>query len=487
MMSLELAWALAGPALLGAGLGTLVGVLPGIGPAATMALLLPASFLLEPQAAIVLLCGVYFGAQYGSSTTAILLKLPGEASGVVTAEEGHRLALKGQAGVALAVAALASFLAGIITAALVAALTPALARLALGLGPADVAALVLLAAVALVCIGQPQRLKALAMLLLGLMLGLVGTDFGGGAPRFTLGLAELRDGIGLVPLIVGLFGLGEVLASHAGLRAGTRIAPIGRIWPRVSELRASLAPALRGTAVGALVGMLPGGKTLLAAMMSLALERRVARDRAQYGHGALSGVAGPEAANNASAQAGLVPLIGLGLPGNPAMAVLLGAFMLHGIAPGAVMFERSPELFEAIIWGMVLANLALLVLNLPLIGLWVRLLALPLGWLTPLIVLVGVLGVYAQSRLAFDVALLAAFGLLGYVLRKADYPLAPIVFGVVLGPIFEDNLRRAFMHARGDGLVLLAQPLVLPALGLALLLLLWPLLARWRKMYAIQR
>lgn len=482
MMNLELAWALAGPALLGAGLGTLVGVLPGIGPAATMALLLPASFLLEAQAAIVLLCGVYFGAQYGSSTTAILLKLPGEASGVVTAEEGHRLALKGQAGVALAVAALASFLAGLITAVLVAALTPVLARLALGLGPADVAALVLLAAVALVCIGQRQRLQALAMLLLGLMIGLVGTDFGGGAPRFTFGLAELRDGIGLVPLIVGLFGLGEVLASHAGLNASARIAQIGRLWPRAAELRASLAPALRGTAVGALVGMLPGGKTLLAAMMSLALERRVARDRAQYGHGALSGVAGPEAANNASAQAGLVPLIGLGLPGNPAMAVLLGAFMLHGIAPGAVLFARQPEVFEAIVWGMVLANLALLVLNLPLIGLWVRLLALPLGWLTPLIVLVGVLGVYAQTRLAFDVALLAAFGLLGYVLRKADYPLAPIVFGAVLGPIFEDNLRRAFMHARGDAGELLVQPLVLPALALAALLLAWPALARrWQR------
>jgi putative tricarboxylic transport membrane protein len=466
------------PALAGAFAGTLVGVLPGIGPAATIALLLPATFTLTPAAALVLLCGVYFGSQYGSSTTAILLNLPGEASGVVTAEEGHRLALAGRAGPALGVAALASLAAGLLSAGLILVATPPIARLALALGPADIAALVLLSAAAIVSFGGAPGARGVAMLLAGVCLGFVGADFGGGLPRFTFGIAELRDGIGLVPLLVGLFGIGEVLAAHAGARAQARIAPIGSPWPGAADLRASVAPAARGTAVGALIGVLPGGSTLLAALAAQTVERRVARDRADYGRGAMSGVAGPEAANNAAAQTGLIPLLGLGLPGNPVMAVLLGAFMLHGIPPGPALFARHMHVFEALVAGMLLANLALVVINLPLIGLWVRILKLPLGFLTPLIVVLSTIGVYAQSRLPFDVLLIAGFGVAGFLLRKCGFALAPIVFGVVLGPLFEDNLRRAFLQAQGDLAAVLAQPVALGCLAATLALVAWR--ARWR-------
>jgi putative tricarboxylic transport membrane protein len=472
--------ALVWPALLGAGLGTLVGVLPGIGPAATMALLLPASFAMDPSSAIVLLCGVYFGSQYGSSTTAILLNIPGEASGVVTAEEGHRMALDGRAGAALAIAALSSLVAGLLTALFVWVATPVLARLALALSSADIAGIVLFAAAAIIAFGVASGARGVAMLCLGVAFGFVGSDFGGGPPRFTFGIAELRDGIGLVPIVVGLFGIGEVLANHAGRSAGARLAPVGRLWPKREDLRVAAGPALRGTVVGTLVGVFPGGNTLLAAMASQAVERRLASDRARYGKGAVSGVAGPEAANNAAAQAGLVPLIGLGLPGNPVMAVMLGAFMLHGVPPGPVLFSRAPEVFEAIVAGMVIANLALVVLNLPLVGLWVRLLKLPLGFLVPIIVVVAALGTYAQSRAVFDVWLLLAFGALGFALKKAGFPLAPIVFGAVLGPLFEDHARRAFLQARGDAIVVLSEPLVLPCLAAICALCAWRL-ARGRR------
>ncbi len=420
-----------------------------------------------------LLCGVYFGAQYGSSTTAILLNLPGEASGVVTAEEGHRMALDGRAGSALALAALSSLVAGLLTALFVWAATPLLARVALALSSADIAAIVLLAAAAIIVFGVASGVRGVAMLLLGIAFGFVGTDFGGGLPRFTFGIPELRDGIGLVPIVVGLFGIGEVLASHAGRASAGRIAPVGRLWPSRQDLRDGIAPALRGTALGTLVGVFPGGNTLLAAMASQAVERRVAADRARYGSGAASGVAGPEAANNAAAQAGLVPLIGLGLPGNPVMAVMLGAFMLHGVPPGPVLFSRAPEVFDAIVWGMVIANLALVILNLPLVGVWVRLLRLPIGVLVPIIVVVSVLGTYAQSRSTFDVWLLLGFGALGFLLRKAGFPLAPIVFGAVLGPLFEDNLRRAFLQARGEIAVILAEPVVLACLAGTMALIGW--------------
>jgi putative tricarboxylic transport membrane protein len=441
----ELVVTLLMPAALGALLGTLVGLLPGIGPAATMALLLPVTFSWPAESALIVLCAVYFGAQYGSSTTAILLNLPGEASGVVTAEQGHRMALDGRGGVALVVAAAASLMAGLATAALIAWSTPLLARASLALGPLHIGLLILLAAVAVVAVGQGGALRNTTMLMLGALIGLIGADFGGGMPRMTLGLAELRDGVGMVPLIVGLFGVSEVLASWAGRQGSSTLAPVGRFWPDWSEWRGSVPAALRGSALGAAVGMLPGGSTLLAALGSQSIERRLLRGCPAWERGHVAGVAGPEAANNASAQTGLIPLIGLGIPPNPAMAIMLGALLLHGVPPGMAMFDQHAALFNHLVWGIVLANLMLFVLNVPLVGLWMNILRIPMQVLMPLILMLSLIGVYAHQRSLFDVWLMIAFGVLGLVLRRSGFSLAPIVFGAVLAPLFEDHFRRYLM------------------------------------------
>ena len=293
--------------------------------------------------------------------------------------------------------------------------------------------------------GQHGALRNTAMLMLGAIIGLVGADFGGGIPRLTMGLPELRDGVGMVPLIVGLFGIGEILASWSGRAAGSSLAPVGQFWPKRRDWLDSLPAALRGTGIGALVGMVPGGTTLLSALGSQALERRLSRDPERWKSGCVTGVAGPEAANNASAQTGLIPLIGLGIPANPAMAILMGALLLHGVPPGMALFERHPDLFWMLIWGIVLGNVFLVILNVPLIGLWLRLLRVPMQVLLPLILLLSVMGVYAHERQLFDVWLLLGFGALGYVLRRAGFGLAPIIFGAVLAPLFEDHVRRFVM------------------------------------------
>jgi putative tricarboxylic transport membrane protein len=433
------------PAAFGATLGTLIGLLPGIGPAATMALLLPITFTWPPESALIVLCAIYFGAQYGSSTSAILLNLPGECSSVVTAEQGHRMALSGRGGVALVIAAAASLLAGLATALLIAWLTPSLAKASLVLGPLHISLLIALAALAVVGITPGGPLRNASMLMLGALIGLVGADFGGGMPRMTLGIPELREGIGMVPLIVGLYGLGEVLANWSQRQGNSTLAPMGRFRPHLGEWQQSAAPAARGAATGAVVGMLPGGTTLLAAMGSQAIERRLNRQCDDWNQGHVAGVAGPEAANNASAQTGLIPLIGLGIPPNPAMAILLGALLLHGIPPGMALFERHADLFMHLIWGIVSANLMLFVLNVPLVGLWLRILKIPMQVLMPLIVMISLIGVYAHQRSLFDVWLLIGFGALGLMLKKGGFSLAPVVFGAVLAPLFEDHFRRFLM------------------------------------------
>ncbi|MGP9821838.1 tripartite tricarboxylate transporter permease [Salinarimonas sp. NSM] len=466
----HLGWAFAG-----AFLGTLVGVLPGLGPVATIALLLPTTFFLPPTGSLIMLAGIYYGAQYGSSTTAILLNVPGEASGAVTAVSGHKMAREGRAVEALAVATLASAVAGVLSALVLALATPALARASLAIGPADVAAMMVLAGALAVVLSAAPLARGFAMLGLGGMLGLIGTAGPDGLPRFTFGMRALFDGIGFVPLVVGLFGMSEALALAARGTNGGAVARIGRWWPGAAAIRGWLAPALRGSLVGAAIGLVPGATTLVSSFAAWSLEKRVSRG-APEGRRDIAGVAAPEAANNASAQTGFVALFGLGIPSNAVTAVLVGAMMIHGLPPGPALMSREPTLFWTFVGSMLIANLMLVVLNLPLVGLWARLVTVPPLWLVPGIVLVSGVGVLASGGLAFDVVLLALFGGLGYALRRTGFPLLPLLVGFVLAPIFEDHLRRAIAHARGDLATLASEPLasgLLAAAALATTYALW--------------
>jgi putative tricarboxylic transport membrane protein len=423
---------------------------------ATIALLLPGSFHMSPAGAMILLAGVYYGAQYGSSTTAILINVPGEASGTVTAIEGHRHACEGRALEALAVAALASLMAGLIAALVLAVATPPLARVALAIGPAETAALLLGGAGLAVLISEGGAWKALAMLAAGALLGLIGTPGGDGQPRFAFGIADLRDGIDFTPLVVGLFGFSEVLMLMTRRAQDTPRAPT-RWWPGRAAIAGWSRPALRGSLIGSAVGLLPGATTLFAAFLAYTAERRLFPSRrppeADY-----AGVAAPEAANNAAAQTSFVMLFGLGLPANAATAVLVGAMMLHGLPPGPALFAQHAELFWTFIGAMVVANVMLVVLNLPLLGLWARLITVTPSVLAPAILATACLGIVASGGTAFDVLSLAAFGLFGLACRRAGFPLMPLLMGFVIAAPFEDHLRRAITHARGDWGALLASP-----------------------------
>lgn len=452
--------------LAGALIGTVVGVLPGIGPAATLALLLPLTFTLEPAGALIMLAAIYYGAQYGSSTTAILLNLPGEASGVVTALDGHRMALAGRAGPAIAIAALASLAAGLLTAGLIAVAAGPVARLSLAMAPAGLAGLIALGLVtaALVVPGRP--LPAVALMLAGACLGLVGTDSGGGQPRFTFGVPELRDGLGFVPVVMGLFGLAELIRALESGGRPERIAPVGLPWPTAADLRRGLGPTLRGTATGAVLGVVPGVTTVMAALAARGIERAFPpRDR-PLGQGAVAGVAAPEAANNASAQMALVPLLTLGLPGNPVMAVLAGALMIQGLAPGPAFIAANPGLFHALVASLVLGNVILVVLNLPLAGLWAMLLRVPFPRLVPLIVVLGAIGVMAGQNGIFDLWVMLGFGAFGWLLSRLGLEPTPLVLGFVLGPALEEYVRRALLLSRGDVSVFVTDPVALASLFL---------------------
>ncbi|REJ57821.1 tripartite tricarboxylate transporter permease [Phreatobacter sp.] len=462
-------------AALGALIGTIVGVLPGLGPVATIALLLPVSFQMSPAGAMILLAGVYYGAQYGSSTTAILINVPGEASGAITALEGHRLSRAGKAPEALAVAALASLVAGLLSALVLAIATPPLAALALGIGPADTAALLMGGAVLAVLVGGASAAKGLLMLGVGGLLGLIGTAGGDGQPRFTMGLADLRDGIDFTPLVVGLFGFSEILALMARGRDVQPVHPT-RWWPGWSAIRGWFAPSIRGAGIGSLVGLLPGATTLFAAFCAYALELRLKNVGREIP--TLHGVAAPEAANNAAAQSSFVMLFGLGLPANAATAVLIGAMMIHGLPPGPALFTTHPSLFWTFIGSLIVANIVLVALNLPLIGLWARLVTIPPAVLAPAILVVSGLGVLASTGKPFDVLSLGVFGLFGYAARRAGFPLLPLLMGYVIAAPFEDHLRRAITHARGDWLALAAQPGVIGlvvAIGTAMIFIGWRL------------
>jgi TctA family transporter len=457
---------------IGVVLGTLIGVLPGIGPVATIAMLLPVTFALPPVSALIMLAGIYYGAQYGGSTTAILVNLPGESSSVVTCLDGHAMARQGRAGAALAIAALGSFFAGSVATVVLALAAPPLAEFALKFGPAEYFSLMVLGLVAAVVLARGSLLKALCMILLGLVLGLVGADVNTGQFRYTFGLPNLADGLGFAVVAMGIYGFGHIIANleHSEQR-GTRIERITTLLPTWADIKASWAAVLRGTALGSALGILPGGGALLSSFASYSLEKKISRNPSEFGKGAIQGVAGPESANNAGAQTSFIPVLTLGLPTNPVMALMVGAMMIHGIAPGPQVMAERPELFWGMVASMWVGNLFLVLLNLPLIGIWVKLLSVPYRLLYPAILMFCCIGVYSLNNSAMDVGLALLFGLLGYLFIKLDCEPAPLLIALVLGPMMEENLRRAMTLSRGDPSVFVTRPLSAGLLVVAALLL----------------
>jgi putative tricarboxylic transport membrane protein len=458
--------------LLGTMIGTLIGVLPGIGPAATVAMLLPVTFTLPPVAALIMLAGIYYGAQYGGSTTSILINLPGEASSVVTCLDGYAMTRQGRAGPALSIAALGSFFAGCVATMIVVLFAPPLAKLALKFGPTEYFSLMVVGLVAAAVLASGSLLKAIAMILLGLLLGIVGTDVNSGVQRFNFGISELSDGIGFVVVAMGLFGFAEII-SNLGVKEKREVSTdhVHGLMPTRADFRAAWKAVLRGTAVGSLLGILPGGGAIVSSFASYTVEKRMAADPSRFGKGAIEGVAGPESANNAAAQTSFIPMLTLGIPANAVIALMLGALMIQGIAPGPLVMTERPELFWGLIVSMWIGNLMLVVLNLPLIGIWVRLLMVPYRWLFPAILLFICIGAYSISNNAVDVTLAAIFGLLGYVFLKLGCEPAPLLLGFILGPMMEENLRRAMRLSRGDPMVFLTRPISLAMLLTAVLLL----------------
>ncbi|AWK87689.1 tripartite tricarboxylate transporter permease [Azospirillum thermophilum] len=466
----------------GALIGTLIGVLPGIGPVATVALLLPITFYLPPVGALIMLAGIFYGAQYGGSTTAILVKLPGESSSVMTCLDGHAMAREGRGGVALAVAALSSLFAGVVTILVIAVAGPPLAGMALAFGPAEYVALMVLGLIGAVTLAHGSVVKAVAMILVGLLLSMVGTDVSSGQMRFTFGIPQLYDGLDFVPLAMGLFGLAEIVLNLEETEGkGIAPAPIHRLWPSLQDFREAWPAAVRGTGLGALLGILPGGGATLSAFAAYALEKRVARDPGRFGRGAIQGVAGPEAANNAGAQASFIPMLSLGIPSNAVMALMIGAMMIHGITPGPQIMTKQPDLFWGMIASMLVGNVMLVVLNLPLIGLWVRLLRVPYVYLFPAILVFCCIGTYSLKNEVFDVVTMAVFGVFGYLLRKLEFEPAPLLLGFVLGPLLEENLGRALLLSQGDLTVFATRPISAGLLAVAAVLLVLVLIPSVRR------
>src|SRR3954463_7632042 len=460
--------------LIGALVGTLIGVLPGIGSLATIAMLLPITFGLPPVGALIMLPGIYYGAQYGGSTTSILVNIPGESSSVVTCLDGHEMAKQGRAGPALAIAAIGSFFAGCVATVLVAALGAPLTSLALLFGPAEYFSLMCLGLIFAVVLAKGSVLKALTMILTGLLLSMIGSDLETGAERMTWGVPELSDGIGFVVVGMGMFGFGEILRNleQPGSREIIQ-AKVTGLMPTLPDLKAAAGAIGRGTVIGSLLGILPGGGAIIASFAAYTLEKRVSKNPQKFGRGAIEGVAAPESANNAAAQTSFIPLLTLGIPPNPVMALMVGAMTIHGIVPGPQVMTKQPELVWGMIASMWIGNLMLLVINLPLVGIWVRLLRVPYHLLYPCIVIFCAIGISSVNNAPADVILAGAFGLVGYWLIKHDFEPAPLLLGMVLGPLMEENLRRAMLISRGDATVFLTRPLsaVLLAMAAGLLVL----------------
>jgi TctA family transporter len=436
-------------------------------------MLLPFTFNLGPAPALIMLAGIYYGAQYGGSTTAILVNIPGEASSVVTTIDGHQMALKGRAGPALGIAALASFFAGCVSTLLITFAAPPLAAIALQFGPAEYFSLMVCGLIAAVVLAHGSLVKAIAMVVLGLLLGLVGTDVNSGARRFNFGMTGLADGIEFVALSMAIYGIAEVICNLEKKLATSVVSDaVGRVWPSVADLKYCAGSILRGTGLGAILGVLPGGGALLASFAAYTLEKNVAKPPRQFGQGDIRGVAAPEAANNAGAQTSFIPMLTLGIPGNPTMAMMIGALMVHGIAPGPRVMTDRPGLFWGLIASMWLGNLMLVILNLPMVGVWVRLLRVPYRLLYPAIIVFCCIGVYIINSKPFDAFVMAFFAVFGYIALKLDCEPAPLILGFVLGPMMEENLRRALLISRGDPMVFLEEPISLAFLIVAAGLLL---------------
>lgn len=439
-----------GWALLGCIIGTLVGVLPGFGAIAAIAMLLPLTYQLDPTGGVIMLAGLYYGSQYGGSTTSILLNLPGETSAAVTALEGHKMAMAGRGGPALAVAAIASFAAGCAATLVVAALSVPLARVAVTFGSSEYFALMILGLIGAVVIASGSAVKALAMVVLGLLLGTVGTDINSGVSRFTMGYFGLAEGVSIVALAMGLFGLPELITKLERPQGKSEILPVGRLMPSKQELMRIRFPIIRGTALGSALGVLPGAGPTLAAFSAYVIEKKISRHRAEFGSGAVEGVAAPEAANNAAAQASFIPTLALGIPGSATMALIMSALVIHNIQPGPLVMTQQPQLVWGLIVSMFVGNLFLIILNLPLVGVWVSILKIPFKFLYPSIIIFASIGVYSMSFASFDVMQLAVFGFVGLILLKLDCEPAPLLLGFVLGPMMEEKFRRALMISRGD-------------------------------------
>jgi putative tricarboxylic transport membrane protein len=439
--------------------GTLIGVLPGIGPIATITMLLPVTFGLPPIGALIMLAGIYYGAQYGGSTTAILVNIPGEVTSVVTTIDGHQMARQGRAGAALGIAAIGSFFAGTVATLTIAALAVPLTKVALLFGPAEYASLMTAGLAFAVVLARGSIAKSIAMVFLGLLLSTVGQDLETGADRMSFGVSSLSDGFDFAVLAMGLFGFAEVMRNLTVEQARDVVhARIGRLLPTGAEFRQSAGPIARGTLLGAILGILPGNGAVLGPFASYALEKKIGRDPKRFGRGAIEGVAGPEAANNAGAQTSFIPLLTLGIPPNAVMALMVGAMTIHGIVPGPLVMTRNASLFWGVIASMWLGNLMLLVINLPLIGLWVRLLKVPYRLLYPAIVIVCCVGIYSVNNSPGDVALTAVVALLGYAASRLGFESAPLLLGFVLGRLLEENLRRALAISRGDLSIFVHRP-----------------------------
>jgi TctA family transporter len=447
---------------IGVVLGTLIGVLPGIGPVATIAMLLPITFNLNPVAALIMLAGIYYGAQYGGSTTAILVNIPGEASSVVTCLDGYQMARQGRAGPALAISAIGSFFAGCVATLIIAVAAPPLAEVALKFGPSEYFSLMVFGLVAATVLAHGSLIKAIGMVVLGLLLGIVGTDVNSGVLRFTFDIPELSDGVGFVIVAMGMFGTAEIIANLE-LKDKREIftSKVTHLYPTKQDLKDSWASILRGTALGSMLGILPGGGALLASFGAYTLEKKVSKHPERFGKGAIQGVAGPESANNAGAQTSFIPMLTLGIPSNAVMALMIGALMIQGIAPGPQVMNEKPQLFWGLIASMWVGNLMLVVLNLPMIGMWVKLLTVPYRYLYPAILVFMAIGVFSLSNNAFDVLIMAVFGVFGYVCVKLECEPAPLILGFILGPLMEENLRRAMLLSRGDPFVFFQKPISL--------------------------